>query len=186
MKLKHLLFRLLTDLTGWTHGIESVLPFTVREQCLVIDPQPDPALRMRGRWPDAWFCYSQGIDFTRVEACEIVALGLHGAGTVTVDSIEACREHHLSGPWHPLITAGHSLQPGFPLTYDATLELIPLANGDIRADLTTLTGGLEWSWDYSAVEAPFLSPGANTLTISGLPPQARVDIRVDRILQTAE
>ena len=193
----HVVIRLLQDLDGWPHGVECTLPFQAREECVVIDPQPEPALHLKGRWPDEWFCYTLGIDYSRVEAVEIAAVGLRprqdDEGAIIVHGIEACREHRITGAWNPTAecvpaatSAEGRLHPklmiGTPLSDQATLELTPIEGGGLRAEVFSLAGAVEWSWDYDPEEAPTLRPGENLVRIGGLPPGARVDVRVDRAL----
>ena len=173
--------RLITGIGSWVTGVEYVIPVEARVELAADDPPVDPAVHLQHRWPDDWFSFTQGIALQRVEAVEFVAVGLEESGQVSLDAIEALHESRSPGPCVLHIESGARtfLRQALPL--DGSVDLVPAEEGT-RAEISERSGAHAWQWQYGVAEAPVLVPGHSRLRFSGLPPAARADVRVDRIM----
>lgn len=174
--------RLLTGLGQWITSMDFALSVSPGETFTVDDPRVDPELRFTKHWPDNWFSSYIGIDFTRVEGLDIVLAGVQGTGAIILESIEALQEIPPSGHWGMTLQAGGSPALKKMIPWDGSLTMQPEGDG-MAVDIHERSGALAGSWRYDIAEMPVLEHGANVCRIFGLPPNARLDIRIDRLLQ---
>jgi len=175
--------RLVTGLHDWIMGTEYFLPLQSGVEMTIVDPQVDFARHFQDRWPDPWFSFSIGVKLDCIEGIEIVLVGLTGEGSLALHHVDALRERRPSGSW----TIGveqhgqqYPLCPGFP--WDGALTLVPDA-GALRVEVREPSGSLYGQWRYLEEDMPTLYHGENRLRLYGFPPNARVDVRVDRLCE---
>ncbi len=175
------LIKLMADPSGFSRGVDFPLP-PGHGAHAVVDPAVEPELRFRHAWPDSWFTSFLGVPFSRIAGVEILLSGLACPGEFVLEQVEALRELPLPGPWTLIVEAnGRTSDPTPGLPWDGVLDVSPGA-GAASVVIRERSGALLCGYDCGAARWPVLRRGPNALTLSGLPPGARLDVRIDCLL----